>query len=376
VFVCVHLWFHLVLVFFIAPAHATEPALDVGQILGDTNTAGFARADQPRTFVFPADHGPHPGFRNEWWYFTGNLDAADGRRFGYELTLFRAALSPDAPTRTSHWAANQVYLGHFAVTDVEAGRFHYFQRVQRGAVDLAGAQAEPLRVWVEDWEIKAGMQANFPWRLHAKANGVTLNLELTATKPVVLQGDAGLSQKSATSGNASYYYSIPRLDSRGTLVLNGQTFNITGQSWLDREWSTSALAPDQVGWDWFALQLGDGYDLMFYQLRRKDGSTDLHSAGTLIDPAGRATPLKADDVRIEVLETWRSPKGGTYPARWRLHVRPADLTLEISPLLANQELDVVVRYWEGAVDVTGRREGRSITGRGYVELTGYALSSK
>ena len=353
-----------------------EPnALDIGQILGGVPDAGFARAYEVRAFRFPRDDGPHPQFRNEWWYFTGNLFSEDGRRFGYELTLFRFTLAPRVSARASHWATNQMYLGHFALTDAAGRRFHFFERFSRGALGLAGARSEPFGVWLEDWSVRADRQRPDVWRLTASADEIALALTLVPTKPTVLQGDRGLSRKSAEAGNASYYYSRPRLTSNGTLTLAGQGLPVHGTSWLDREWSTSALARDEVGWDWFALQLDDGWDLMFYQLRRTDGGRDPFSAGTLVNPAGRAIPLHDEDLSIEELDHWRSPRGGIYPARWRLAVPSAALALEVTPVLSDQEFAGSVRYWEGAVSVSGTHRGQRVQGVGYTELTGYGQST-
>lgn len=349
-----------------------EARLDVAAALGGVADAGFARAEAPRAFHFPADHGPHPVFRNEWWYFTGNLAAADGRRYGYELSLFRVALTPQAPQRASAWAGNQVYMGHFALTDASGQKFHYFERFARGALGLAGARSAPFAAWIEDWRVEADAADPSRWRLTAADGGVGVALRLTPAKPVVLQGERGLSRKSAEPGNASYYYSIPRLATEGTLTIGGEPVAVRGSSWLDREWSTSALGPDQAGWDWFALQLEDGRELMVYQLRRRDGGIDPFSTGVLIDRDGGSTPLRAQDVRVDVTERWTSPRGGVYPARWRLAVPALDLALDIKPVLADQELMVSVRYWEGAVDVRGVEHGQALRGVGYVELTGYA----
>lgn len=357
------------------PVPAPPPAqLDVAAALGGGGEAGFARAEGPHRFRFPADHGPHPAFRNEWWYFTGNLSAADGRRYGYELSLFRIALAPHAPRRASAWADNQVYMGHFAVTDANGQRFQFFERFARGALGLAGARSAPFAVWIEDWRVQADATDPNRWQLTAKAGEIDITLRLTPSKPIALQGERGLSRKSAAPGNASYYYSIPRLDTEGMLTLAGQTVTVHGSSWLDREWSTSALGPDQAGWDWFALQLDDGRELMFYRLRRRDGGVDPFSAGVFVDRRGNSTPLRAQDVRVDVMERWPSPRGGTYPARWRLTVPAHDLALDIRPVLADQELMLSVRYWEGAVDVSGSERGRALRGVGYVELTGYALA--
>jgi len=330
----------------------------------------FPKAIEPRAFGFPEDHGPHPDYRNEWWYITGNLDDSSGRRFGYELTIFRFALAPDAPESASAWRSNQVYIGHLALTDPEQERFLAAEKFSRGAAGLAGAAAKPFRVWIDDWRIEAGDDA--VWRLRAGDDRFSLDLELESLKPPVLNGVDGLSQKSDEPGNASYYYSLTRLLTRGELILDDRRFVVSGSSWLDREWSSSALAADQVGWDWFALQLDNHYELMFYNLRRRDGSQDPNSAGTLTAPDGTAEKMAADALILEVLDTWQSPAGGRYPARWRISAPAAGLELEVVPVLADQELFTTVRYWEGAVDVHGTAHGKPVSGRGYVELTGYA----
>jgi len=357
------------------PAAPPVERLDVAQALGGVSAQGFARATAARTFHFPDDHGPHPRYRNEWWYFTGNLVTAGGQRFGYELSIFRIALSPTATPRASAWGTNQVYMAHFAVTDVASGRFHFFERFARGAAGLAGARAAPFEVWTENWRVAADPHDPDVWKLHAKDKDVEIALTLSPRKPVVLQGERGLSRKSADPGNASYYYSLPRLASEGTINIARATHHVTGTSWLDREWSTSALASNQVGWDWFALQLDDGRELMMYQLRNRDGNVDRFSQGALIAPDGRKQELAHDDFRIEVLRHWRSPRGGDYPAAWRVSVPMARLDLQITPVLADQELAVSVRYWEGAVDVRGTRAGNEIKGSGYIELTGYTQTT-
>lgn len=350
----------------------------LSELLGAPQSDGFARAIEPRAFEFPADHGPHPAYRNEWWYLTGNLDGDDGRRFGYELTLFRFSLTPGrVSTAESRWRSNQVYIGHFAITDVAGRRFVVAQRFSRDGAGLAGARHDPFRVWLDDWSVGSdpGGAAPGAWRVRAGEDDVTLDLELVPLKPPVLNGADGLSQKSAEPGNASYYYSIPRLATRGTLAIDGRQHAVEGLSWLDREWGSSALSSGQRGWDWFALQLEDGSDLMFYQIRRNDGEPDVHSAGTWIPPDGAGRRLDGASVSIEVLDHWDSPAGGRYPMGWRLRVAPLELDLEVSPVLEAQELSTMVRYWEGAVDVSGTLSGRNVDGRGYVELTGYATAA-
>lgn len=353
------------------PAPSSPPASVTALLKGD-DSAGFARATTPRAFRFPDDHGPHPEFRQEWWYFTGNLRGPGGRRFGYQLTFFRFALSPDLPARGSRWGTNQAYMAHFAVTDVQGNRFHHFERTGRGALGLAGATGRPLRVWLDDWSAEGKKTSTLPIRLRAMEEGASIDLVLDTARPIVLQGDRGLSRKSATPGNASYYYSMTRLATRGSVRVDGVSLPVEGNSWLDREWGTSSLEKGQTGWDWFALQLSDGRDLMFYRLRRGDGTTDPFSAGTLVLPDGSVRPLSPDDVRIETLGYWRSPVSGTrYPSRWRLLLPPEGMELEIVPRSADQELRTTVRYWEGAVRVVGASGGKPIEGEGYVELTGY-----
>jgi len=357
---------------YLADPETPVAATSVASALGDGETEGYARADAPRPFVFPDDHGPHPDFRTEWWYVTGNLADAQGRRFGYQLTLFRIAISPALPAADSAWRTHQIVMGHFAVTDVAANRHYGFERFSRAAVGLAGAQASPFRVWLEDWSLTGTAQDTFPMRVQARENGVAIELTLETAKPPVWQGESGLSQKSAEPGNASYYYSYTRLPTRGVVTVGEERFEVSGASWLDREWSTSALGPEQSGWDWFALQLDDGRELMLYRLRRKDGGVDPYSSGVLVNSDGNARRLRSGDMVFEILATWTSPHSGdVYPARWRLRLPAEDMELTVTPRVADQEMRVQVRYWEGAVTVTGCAGGEQVSGQGYLEMTRY-----
>lgn len=340
--------------------------------LGGDDVSGYARAEQPRAFDFPADHGPHPAYRNEWWYLTGNLTAEDGRRFGYQATFFRIALAPPSPqldTRASAWASRQVWMTHVALSDASAGQHHAQERFARGAAGLAGAQAEPFRVWLEDWQLgETPDKSDDTWRLSIEARDFAYEFKLEPLKPVVLQGEAGLSQKSNESGNASYYYSMPRLRTTGRIRVGGREYPVNGLSWLDREWSTSALGPDQEGWDWFALQLDDDRDLMFYQLRRKDGSADPLSAGSLVDPAGAVRRLSTEDVELSALRWWQSPDGARYPVAWQLELFDGS-RYRVEAVFDEQHMTTSVRYWEGMVDVLDDQGER--LGQGYLELAGY-----
>ena len=231
-------------------AAAAMAQVDVSGLLGSRPAPGFARATAPRAFSFPADHGPHPDFRSEWWYFTGNLAAADGRHFGFQLTFFRVALAPDAAPRASAWATDQAWMAHFTLTDTESGRFHAAERLGRGALSITGAQASPFRVWVDDWQAMSRASTGlFPLRLSASHGDVAVELELSATKPLVLQGRQGWDRKGPEAGNASYYYAYTRLAAQGHVRTRDGRFAVTGTAWMDREWSTSALGPDLVGWD-------------------------------------------------------------------------------------------------------------------------------
>ncbi|MBT8402479.1 MAG: carotenoid 1,2-hydratase [Gemmatimonadetes bacterium] len=370
--------------------------LSLVETLGGADTVGYARATEPRPFVFPADHGPHPDFRSEWWYFTGNLEGDDGARYGFQFTIFRGALGP--PERASagvaavdgsevastadssnDWDTRQVYLGHFAVTEARTGVFREFERYTRGSAGLAGAEVEPFRVWLDDWELvemegdPGAGDAVWPIRLTARDTAIGLELELVPRKPPVLQGDRGLSQKGSEPGNASYYYSYTRLGAEGTVIVEGEPRPVRGEAWLDREWSTSALSDGQVGWDWFALQLSDGRDVMVYQLRRADGSPDPLSKGVVVATDGSARTLPLDEFEVVPTGSWDSAiDGSTYPSGWTVRIPAEGIDLTVTPILDDQELDVSFRYWEGAVDVDGTSGGGDVTGRGYVELTGYA----
>jgi predicted secreted hydrolase len=355
-----------------SPAREEGERLSVAETLGSEEQAGFARALEPRQFVFPEDHGPHPEFKTEWWYYTGNLQDESGRRFGYQLTFFRNALQPEAVKRESAWASQQIYLAHFALTDPESENFYYFERFSRSALNLAGATAEPFHVWLEDWSARSSGNNSLPMELYAKAGEVMIDLQLDSRKPIVLQGENGLSQKSAEPGNASYYYSMTRMPTRGEIQIDGQRFVVTGNSWLDREWSTSALGENQVGWDWFSLQFDDGRELMYYQLRLENGQPDPLSKGVLVAVDGSSERLRAEDLKLQVLDHWLSPhSGGQYPARWWLQIPGQQLDLEIVPQLADQELQTSIRYWEGTVSVEGMAGKEKVSGYGYVELTGY-----
>ena len=344
------------------------------------DTAGYDRADRVRPIRFPGDHGAHPGYRTEWWYYTGNLARnlarADDRRFGYQLTIFRTALSPDTSGASSSrlesadalWSTRQLYMAHFALSDPVRGGFYSAERFSRGSAGLAGAEATPYRVWLEDWSI-SGPSADSV-RLIARSDSIAIDLTLSRIKPVVFQGESGLDRKGPEPGNASYYYSMTRLATAGTVTIDEQPIEVGGLSWMDHEWSTSALGDDQVGWDWFSLQLDSGREIMYYRLRERGGGRSEFSGGALIDEGGGMVHLEADDVVLEPLDFWRSPRSGIeYPIEWRFGIPRHRTDLHLEALLEAQELAESVTYWEGAVRIDG-----SETGYGFVELTGYGES--
>ena len=349
-------------------------------LAGPAAASGWERAVAPREWRFPADHGAHPAFRTEWWYLTGHLRDEDGGRYGYQVTFFRHGLAETPPTATnagSAWRIRDVHFAHAAVTDVGRGTFRHAESVNRAALDRAGASEGWMNVWNGRWWLRGVRNEPFEAAVYAEAGGAALHLTVTAAKPLVLQGDRGLSRKSHEPGNASHYYSFPRLATEGTLVIDGRTRRVRGESWLDREFSTSALGKAQRGWDWFCLQLDDGTELMVYVMRQADGRSDAVSEAALFDSSGAARRYPNDAFRVTPLGTWRSPHtGATYPSGWRLEIPDAQCDLTVTPHVKDQEL--VLRamgnlaYWEGACRVEGRSRGRAVRGNGYTELTGYA----
>ena len=314
-------------------------------------------------YQFPRDHFDHPEFRTEWWYYTGNVRAADGRRYGFELVFFRQGEHRGPADNPSAWRADDVYLAHLALTDIDGGHFHYYQRLNRAGPGIAGVRAEEGRIWNGNWETNWDL-ASGAQTLRAVAEGIRFQLRLTPRTPPVIHGEDGISRKAAGAGKASYYVSFPLLAVNGTL--NGAS--VTGTAWMDHEWFTHQLDPDQRGWDWFSIQLENGTELMLFQLRRTDGSIDPFSSGTYIARDGRAVHLKHSDFTLRPLETWASTgTGARYPVRWRIQVPSQGVNLECRAALDDQELSGENSYWEGAVAYSG-----SARGVGYLEMTGYA----
>jgi predicted secreted hydrolase len=332
-----------------------------------------------REWRFPQDHGAHPRYRTEWWYFTGNLSDPDGHRYGYQLTFFRQGIVQERRPAKSSWSIGDLYLAHFTITDIDGERFHMSERISRTGPGLAGSATTGLNVWLLSWSarLKDGAIS-----LTATEGDRSIQLELRPRKPVVLHGKSGLSQKGTMPGQASYYASLTDLSTKGALKIPGRErpVQVRGVSWFDHEFGSNQLSSQQVGWDWFGLHLSDGRDLMLYLLRRQDGSVDMAS-GTVVEPDGRTRHVEAGDIRIHVSRQWKSPQSGaTYPARWAIRLSKHQIDLDVESLMANQELvtkrSTGVTYWEGAVAGRGQSIGRTVTCEGYAELTGYAGSLK
>jgi len=358
-----------------APSRPSLASADVVDVLSRPVDDRFARALEPLAFQFPRDHGPHNEYATEWWYYTGNLTGEDGGDYGFQLTFFRSALAPGESNRPSDFAAQQIYMAHFAVTSAPAGRHVSFDRFSRGAGAVAGATGTPrYEVWLDDWralEVGSGQM-----RLQAAAEddsgSVSIDLTLTETRPALLHGEAGYSRKGPEPGNANHYYSLVHLETAGNIVFGGAQVAVTGLSWMDHEFGTSALSEDAVGWDWFAVTLDNDVVLMFAEIRTSSGPAQAVFEGTLSFPDGRQVAILPNDFSLTPTGQWTSPDTGTvYPSGWRVSFPQHEIDLTIDPLIDDQEMDVAFSYYEGATVVRGTMNGEPVTGRGYVELTGY-----
>ena len=359
------------LVLAVVLAVVTPPESTVGQ----ESDTGWAQAQAGRVLEFPADHASHPDHRIEWWYYTGNLEGVDGRRFGYQVTFFRVGIDR-APENPSVWSVRDLFMAHLAVTDLDRGQHLVSERLNRAGVAWAGARTDRLEVWNEDWRLEADDTSHL-LRAMSDDGRFGVDLRLAADRPPVLNGRDGFSQKGLQPGNASHYYSLTRMETTGALRLEGETVSVAGLSWMDHEFGTTFLEPSQQGWDWFSLQLDDGTDVMVYVLRQQDGAVDVHSSGTLVRPNGQVVPLTAEDVELVPGREWVSPTSrARYPVEWVVGIPRESLRLEVRAAVDAQELHTEqstgVTYWEGAVIATGTSNGEPVAGRGYLEMTGYA----
>ena len=369
-------WVYLTIFVLLTACNETQDnttSISVSSALGEgtnqENLSGYARAIDPHYFSFPKDYNAHPEYKNEWWYFTGNLETSDGRPFGYQVTFFRIGLSSENNQRSSSWATNNIWMAHVAITDIDGKKHFKMERFARGAAGLAGNTEKPFRVWLENWQLSA-KETDFPWQINIEEEAFSIKLDVNPHKKVVLQGDNGLSQKSPAIGNASYYFSYTRLNTAGELTIGENTYSVKGLSWFDREWGTSLLGEDQTGWDWFSLQFDSGDDLMFYQLRDNQGKPHPSSLGSWVNPDSQSQTIKPQDIRLKPLKWWRSSDGTNYPISWELHYLPANKHWHIKAAIPEQHMDVTVKYWEGAVKVFDS-ETNDLVGKGYLEMTGY-----
>lgn len=375
-----------------APPQSDDTVNIAEALSSDAGDDCYEKATQPGIINFPDDLGAHKSFKTEWWYYTGNLKTPKGRHFGFQLTFFRQALdckkslenlpveAGETPERRSAWRTRQLYFAHFAVTDTQNRRFYSAQRMNRGSLGIAGVQNLPFKAWIDDWQaVQIGSDAG-TLHLTARARAekmpqtptFSIDLTLTRQKPVILQGDRGLSRKGPGLSDASHYYSYPGMSAQGVVTVAGATDQAVGYAWFDHEWSTSALGSDVAGWDWFALRLNEGpdagTDLMVCQVRRRDGTPNGYGFGAVSYPDGSYDILSQSDFTIAAQGTWASPDTGrTYPAQWGIRLKSLGISLQVTPVLAAQEHSGMFPYYEGAV----RIQTASGAGLGYVELTGY-----
>jgi predicted secreted hydrolase len=307
-------------------------------------------------YQFPRDHFAHPDFRTEWWYYTGNVTAASGDRFGFELVFFRQGERRGSESNST-WSVQDLYLAHAALTDARGKRFLYDERLNRPGPGVAGASFDQHRIWNGNWSVRwTGDQQT----LDALSGSFRYHLQLTPAKPFVIHGINGVSQKAESPGRASHYVSFPLLRVAGTI----NSSDVTGTAWMDHEWFTEQLSADQLGWDWFSIQFDNNTELMLFELRRKDGTIDPFSSGTFIDAQGHARHLRRDDFTLQPGSLWHK-----YPIEWRVQVPSLHIDVASHAVIPEQELrakQTGPSYWEGAVDYAGTQHGV-----GYIEMTGY-----
>ncbi len=334
----------------------------------------FRQALPGYQYVFPRDHASHEAFKTEWWYYTGHLKTADNRRYGFELTFFRVGNDREQLPDNPPWALKNLYMTHFAVSDRNARSFFHDQKLNRAAYGFAGANSDRYHAWNGNWSVEL---VDGVHHLKAQTADYAIDLTLTPKKPPVLHGKGGVSQKAACEGCASHYYSLTRLETAGTITSQGRTTPVTGLSWMDHEFGSNQLTEEQTGWDWFSLQLDDDTEVMLYLLRRKDGTPEPNSSGTVIYADGSSRHLPLDAFTVTPTGAWTSPEsGGVYPMGWTIAIPSEKLHLTVTPAFENQELHSPflsgITYWEGASDITGTRGTSRVKGRAYVEMTGYA----
>ena len=323
-----------------------------------SGSSGFSEAKDPMQFEFPRDHGPHSTFRLEWWYVTSVLETSTGREFGVQFTLFRLATTP-VPASDSPWRSGQLFTGHFAVSDIAAKKHYEAQRSSRGHPDLAAVVAQPFSAFIDGWSLHSVGREFAPLKFKANDRGISVDLTFDMGKPIFLHGVGGLSQK--TPDNFSYYYSVPRMKAFGNVSIDDRAYEVSGTGWMDREWSSGFLSDPYVGWDWFALQLDDGRDLVLFQIRSESAFTPLERAGVVIAEDGEGSYLRSEEWELVPARTWKG-----YPVQWNLRVQ--EMSATITAAFDEQHMDTSLEYWEGVVYVDSSQRR---LGKGYMELVGY-----
>ncbi len=342
-------------------------------VLATAAVAQYRTALPGYRFEFPRDNFAHPDFQTEWWYYTGNVTAEDGHRFGFELTFFREGVHPTDES-SSPWNIRDIYLAHLALSDLDGGVFYHTERLNRAGPGIAGIDESKQLIWNGNWTTKWSGENQ---QLDAIDERFQIRLQLHPEKPPVIHGENGVSQKAEGPGHASHYISFTRLSASGTVTVGNRAFHVSGRSWMDHEFFTHELESNQVGWDWMSIQLTDGTDVMIYQIRRKDGSVDPHSSGTFVDAQGHAIHLSSEDIRmVPGGERWNSPiTSAEYPVEWNVSIPRFGLELHEKTRLKSQELagksKLSPNYWEGAVELNGQRGTKTVGGVGYLEMTGY-----
>jgi predicted secreted hydrolase len=348
-----------------------------GAARGQQASPQYKDASPGYRYSFPRDNFGHPDFQTEWWYYTGNVKSASGQAFGFQVTFFRQAVQR-SKSEDSPWAIEDLYLAHAALSDLSGRKFYHSERLNRAGPGIAGVSQESRRIWNGNWQT---VWTGDRQKLDAIAGEWSLHLTLNSQKPPVIHGEQGISRKGPAPVEASHYISLTRLATAGTIELGGQTYTVDGTAWMDHEFFSNPLAPEQAGWDWLSVQLTDQTELMLFRLRRRDGSIDPFSAATYVDRSGKAQHLSSQEFTLQPLQDrpndrWTSPAtGASYPIRWQVSVPSLNLNLEISTRLPQQEMTTTGRlspnYWEGSIEITGTRGNSPVTGSGYLEMTGY-----
>jgi predicted secreted hydrolase len=345
----------------------------MGFVVAVSASAQYKEALPGYRYTFPRDHFDHPDFQTEWWYYTGNVKSVDGHRFGFELTFFRQGV--DRETKSiGTWDVHDLYLAHLALSDLDGGKFLHAERTNRAGPTIAGVSEAERRIWNGNWQV---LWQGDKQVLQAIDKRFSIYFTLSSAKPPVIHGTNGVSQKAEGPGSASHYISLTRLVAVGEIESGGQQFHVTGTAWMDHEFFTHQLEADQVGWDWISMQFADNTELMLFHIRRKDGSIDPHSAGTFVNTRGDTIHLGKEEFTMESMGfAWTSPATrAVYPLSWRISVPRLDIVVECSTSLPSQELAASAgfapAYWEGSVVVAGRKGRSSVSGVGYLEMTGY-----